>query len=343
MERLFSFTHQSTGDSREGGEEPPSASSSLATPTAVRDRWHRHPERFRRPLQHHGEIPQFQFVQLSNMPFRPLAMSGTGPQAAPDRRKQLRPHQFQSTNYAELCYLLQQWQTPEFRKLVTSTLPSLGRLLQNDQEFLHILTLGRLSDSDPEAQPSPERSSASSWGSPTLGQQRASDLHLETIYRRIASSTRLTATAYILGLKLVHCYKTLVHGRAAPPASAITNHYHLVIVGLMLANKYTEDRPYPNKSWSSIYGLDLSHINRLEAEFLRTLEHRMYIEEEEFKEWTLCLSRLCGWMPAHAREAQAPGTGSKGAAQQPVEGRRPPNSIEPPGQPTRKPGPDDVL
>jgi hypothetical protein len=73
------------------------------------------------------------------------------------------------------------------------------------------------------------------------------------------------------------------------------NQFRLFVTSLLLADKYSEDHPYTNKSWSSLSGLLIEDINSMERIYLAIMQHGLYMSENEFREWTKSLQILCQW------------------------------------------------
>ncbi|ORY02718.1 hypothetical protein K493DRAFT_191005, partial [Basidiobolus meristosporus CBS 931.73] len=56
-------------------------------------------------------------------------------------------------------------------------------------------------------------------------------------------------------------------------------------VALLLASKYLEDRPFNNRTWSVITGLDSYEIGVMEREFLSCIQYQLHVSEAEFRRW----------------------------------------------------------
>jgi len=68
------------------------------------------------------------------------------------------------------------------------------------------------------------------------------------------------------------------------PRACITsrNLQRLLLVAVMLANKFLDDLYFSNKHWAKIGGLSLQEINGLELTILRLLDWRMQVSRENY-------------------------------------------------------------
>ncbi|KAI8800432.1 hypothetical protein BJ742DRAFT_72071 [Cladochytrium replicatum] len=146
-------------------------------------------------------------------------------------------------------------------------------------------------------------------------------LALRSFCERIFLSTRLSPPVVILALRYVHrlvmrasatsaapCYfpSTLPTGLKLSPRA-------LLIVSLLLANKFLEDQRYSNATWARLGGLPLEEINRAERECLAALAYDLTVSEAEYAAW---LKELEGIVDA-AKRTQ-PGASAAAAAAAPV-------------------------
>jgi hypothetical protein len=60
------------------------------------------------------------------------------------------------------------------------------------------------------------------------------------------------------------------------------NGHKLVLISLLIANKFLEDDNMNNKFWANCGGITLSNLNELERKFLKRINYVLYIQEEEF-------------------------------------------------------------
>jgi len=61
------------------------------------------------------------------------------------------------------------------------------------------------------------------------------------------------------------------------------NNFHkIILISLLISNKFFEDDNMNNKFWSNCGGIPLQQFNKLEIKFLIKINYNLYIEEEEF-------------------------------------------------------------
>lgn len=114
--------------------------------------------------------------------------------------------------------------------------------------------------------------------------------------KHVLKTTKISCTVLILSLKFaqqfLHRYRTQDTRFCAGLES---NQFRLFVISLLLADKYSEDHPYTNESWSSMSGIPVKDVNTMERAFLALMQHGLYIHEVEFREWTKSLQNLCKW------------------------------------------------
>lgn len=114
--------------------------------------------------------------------------------------------------------------------------------------------------------------------------------------RHVMKTTKISCTVLILSLKFAQQFLQKIRSVGSPYCAGLeSNQFRLFVTSLLLADKYSEDHPYTNKSWSSLSGLSLSEINLMERSFLDIMQHGLYMPEMEFREWTKALQNLCQW------------------------------------------------
>ena len=62
----------------------------------------------------------------------------------------------------------------------------------------------------------------------------------------------------------------------------IENFHRLFFTSLVIAIKYTDDSAYSNSFYAEIGGVSLESIIRMEKEFLKSINYKLYVNEEEF-------------------------------------------------------------
>mgnify|MGYP001809658765 CR=1 FL=1 len=114
--------------------------------------------------------------------------------------------------------------------------------------------------------------------------------------KHVLKSTKISCTVLILSLKFAQQFLHRVRIVGNPYCAGLdSNQFRLFVTSLLLADKYSEDHPYTNKSWSSLSGLPIDDINTMERAFLAVMQHALYTREAEFRDWTKSLQNLCQW------------------------------------------------
>lgn len=120
---------------------------------------------------------------------------------------------------------------------------------------------------------------------------------------RLAPSWLIVATLYV---------ERLV---ASQSATALTMSPSLLAFGCVLtANKFLEDAPYANRSWSDLAGMPLSKVNRCELVVLTALQHDLQVPPSTFRQWTVRLARQLVWVKLGSQKASPPPTDASAAA-----------------------------
>lgn len=60
------------------------------------------------------------------------------------------------------------------------------------------------------------------------------------------------------------------------------NCHKLVLISLLIANKFLEDDNMNNNFWANCGGISLNDINKFEIKFIKKINYMLYIQEEEF-------------------------------------------------------------
>lgn len=114
--------------------------------------------------------------------------------------------------------------------------------------------------------------------------------------KNVMKTTKVSCTSLILSLKFAQSFLKKIRAINMPYCAGLeSNQFRLFVTCILLADKYSEDHPYTNKSWSSLSGLPVDDINTMERAFLSVMQHEMFVSESEFREWTKALQNLCQW------------------------------------------------
>ncbi|KAK9471168.1 uncharacterized protein V1510DRAFT_218645 [Dipodascopsis tothii] len=121
---------------------------------------------------------------------------------------------------------------------------------------------------------------------------------------QILSSTRLPCSTIILAL--VYLSKRCEAGITIPrdPSSV----YKLLIVSLLLANKFNDDNTFTNKSWAEVTGMPIADLTKIEAEWLVAVEWKLNLKDHELQDWNKWLQRWKCWNQAIGADAQVTNT-----------------------------------
>lgn len=101
---------------------------------------------------------------------------------------------------------------------------------------------------------------------------------------QVSTSVLILALLYIQRLKRLH---TQIKGQDG-------SEYRVGVTALVLANKFLDDHTYTNKTWSSISGIALKDLTKLEIEFWLGLQMRIHVEAKDYEKWLRALENLAG-------------------------------------------------
>ena len=114
--------------------------------------------------------------------------------------------------------------------------------------------------------------------------------------KHVLKTTKISCTVLILSLKFAQQFLHRSRSLGSPYCAGLeSNQFRLFMTSLLLADKYSEDHPYTNHSWSSLSGLPVEDVNTMERAFLAMMQHGLYTHEVDFREWTKSLQNLCQW------------------------------------------------
>ncbi len=68
--------------------------------------------------------------------------------------------------------------------------------------------------------------------------------------------------------------------------------FHLLVVALVLAQKYHDDQRWSNRTWSTFLGLPLHEINAIELFFLNALDHQLFVPESQHMRMLECMQAI---------------------------------------------------
>lgn len=100
---------------------------------------------------------------------------------------------------------------------------------------------------------------------------------------QVLTATRLPKATVILSL--VYLSKRWALGNI--PATDVNVHiaYKLLVVSLLLANKFHDDNTFRNKSWNEATGIPVRDLNMIEADWLKAIQWSLHLNQTERKGW----------------------------------------------------------
>ncbi|KAG9252841.1 uncharacterized protein F5Z01DRAFT_638005 [Emericellopsis atlantica] len=102
----------------------------------------------------------------------------------------------------------------------------------------------------------------------------------------VLSTTQVTQNVILLALFFIYRLKMAspeVKGRAG-------SEYRLLVVALMLGNKFLDDNTYTNKTWAEVSAFDVKEIHVMEVEFLSNMRYNLLASKSEWVAWLEKLS-----------------------------------------------------
>lgn len=98
------------------------------------------------------------------------------------------------------------------------------------------------------------------------------------VHQQECAPTQLGIDALVLALVYVErIYKLHPNARLC----SYTLH-RLICTGMLLATKFSEDRPLSNRFWAKVAGISLVELNKLEQKLLELIQFQLYVLPEDF-------------------------------------------------------------
>ncbi|KAL6926346.1 hypothetical protein ACO0SA_001889 [Hanseniaspora valbyensis] len=90
----------------------------------------------------------------------------------------------------------------------------------------------------------------------------------------VLSATRLPKVTIYMALNYLHNY---IHGKYGEDHESFDYDfiYQNLVVSLILANKFNDDKMFANKTWATASGIELKILNKLEIDFLKQLDYNL--------------------------------------------------------------------
>ncbi|KAI7869033.1 cyclin-domain-containing protein [Spinellus fusiger] len=104
---------------------------------------------------------------------------------------------------------------------------------------------------------------------------------------QVLTATRLTESVVYLAMKFI---AILLHSNPTIQGDE-GSEYRLLIVALMLSNKFLDDITFTNKTWAEVSGMKLQDLNVMEAEFLYALDYNLFVRDTEYSQWKIILDQ----------------------------------------------------
>eukprot|EP00345_Euplotes_harpa_P000844 CAMPEP_0168326574 /NCGR_PEP_ID=MMETSP0213-20121227/5379_1 /TAXON_ID=151035 /ORGANISM="Euplotes harpa, Strain FSP1.4" /LENGTH=197 /DNA_ID=CAMNT_0008329305 /DNA_START=18 /DNA_END=611 /DNA_ORIENTATION=- len=79
------------------------------------------------------------------------------------------------------------------------------------------------------------------------------------------------------------------NGTDVPFLMTSYNAHRLLLTAFLLAHKYCEDCRYSTIKMARIGGIDPKEMKKLETEFLKFINYRLYVSEEQFEEYRIAV------------------------------------------------------
>lgn len=103
----------------------------------------------------------------------------------------------------------------------------------------------------------------------------------------LLSSTRLPSTTILLGMHYLARKFNMSNAHASYLVSE-DSALRMLTIGLLLGSKFLDDNTFQNRSWSEVSGFPVADLNKLEAEWLSTMDYNIYVNLDEnldFNAW----------------------------------------------------------
>ncbi|KAA8901677.1 hypothetical protein TRICI_006042 [Trichomonascus ciferrii] len=100
---------------------------------------------------------------------------------------------------------------------------------------------------------------------------------------QLLTATRLPSATVILSL--VYLSRRWALGNL--PSTTTDNNviYRMLVVSLLLANKFHDDNTFTNKSWYEATGIAVSELTRIEMDWLREIKWDLHLNDQDQKGW----------------------------------------------------------
>lgn len=115
----------------------------------------------------------------------------------------------------------------------------------------------------------------------------------------VLSTTQVTQNVILLALLFIYRLKMSsphVKGKGGSEC-------RLLVIALMLGNKFLDDNTYTNKTWAEVSQFDVKEIHVMEVEFLSNMRYNLLASKQEWDEW---LEKLACFREYYERALRLP-------------------------------------
>lgn len=118
---------------------------------------------------------------------------------------------------------------------------------------------------------------------------------------QVLTATRLPKSTLVLAL--VYLSDRWSKGNLPETQSPIHDVYKMLVVALLLANKFHDDNTFTNKSWHEATGVPVTDLRVIEADWLRAIQWTLHLEKSAgWDEWNQIYEY---WIANHRKSASA--------------------------------------
>ncbi|KAI8825099.1 uncharacterized protein EV422DRAFT_485288, partial [Fimicolochytrium jonesii] len=102
----------------------------------------------------------------------------------------------------------------------------------------------------------------------------------------VLSTTRVSSAVIVLALKYLDRIKDSRNLLPADsPLRRPDSEQLVLLVSLMLANKFADDERFTNSAWASVADVDLAIVNRAEMDALEAIRWKLTVDERDYTKW----------------------------------------------------------
>lgn len=116
--------------------------------------------------------------------------------------------------------------------------------------------------------------------------ERPSQEFLDAFHKftnQVLTATRLPKATVILAL--VYLSKRWALGNIPTTDANVHIAYKLLVVALLLANKFHDDNTFTNKSWNEATGVPVQDLNIIERNWLKSIQWSLHLNQSDRKGW----------------------------------------------------------